>query len=99
MMKNSKEITEIKSIQSQGKNVSEAKKGEQVALELIAHAKYLGMIKEKAGPVDGYEFAKVLFISLKREKSTMEGARMLEALLGGMDSLISIDRGLSYGDV
>lgn len=73
--------------------------GEQVALNLIAYAKHLGMIKSKVDPTNGSDFAKFLFTSMKSEKSTAEGVLTLEALLGVMDSLISINRCLSYGEV
>lgn len=69
--------------------------GKRVALSLIAYAVRLNMIEE-ADLRGGFDVAKRLLRKLRVHESTAEGAVTLESLLGVSDSVICIDRALTY---
>lgn len=64
-----------------------------IALRLISQANHEQLLNGKIGNI---EYSKYLYRLMSEKESLSEGISVLEGLLGKVDSLISIDRALSY---
>lgn len=64
-----------------------------IALKLVSHANNEQLVNKKTGD---FEYSKYLYCTMSKRESMSEGISVLEGLLGKVDSIIAIDRALSY---
>lgn len=67
--------------------------GLAVALKLVSQANHEQLLRTGS---DGFEYSKHLYVEMSSCQSLAEGVSVLEGLVGRVDSIISIDRALSY---
>lgn len=79
-------------IQDDGSRVAEA---ERVARQLIAVARFKGLIPEKPKPADYAEVLKSVWGAMQADAQIEQGAVHLIGLVGPHDALIVLDRGLT----
>ncbi len=64
-----------------------------IALRLVSQANHEQLVNTKTGD---FEYSKYLYRTMSERASMSEGISVLEGLLGKVDSIIAIDRALSY---
>lgn len=64
-----------------------------IALRLVSQANHEQLINSKT---DDFEYSKYLYKTMSSRESMSEGISVLEGLVGKVDSIVSIDRALSY---